>query len=183
MSNLPSAPPQAFVAGTNLDFLIDPGDYAPPTYACTWSIVSSSSSQSFAGVDDGNGSFQFTLTGAQTAVLGVDHYRYQFTCTEGDNRYLVKMGAIEVLPALADVSGGLDTRSSAAILFDAIDAVMMQKATQDQSSLAIGGRSLSRYSWIDLSQMRGYYAHQMTNTERIERGFSPYGSQQVRFVR
>jgi len=118
-----------------------------------------------------------------SAAFQTGFYRYQVNVTDGTNRFSIGGGVIEACPDYAAVSGGLDDRSSNARIYDAITAVMEGKATQDQSSLAIGGRSLSRYSWEELIAARGHYAHQMTDQERLARGFMPRGARSVRFVR
>ena len=92
-------------------------------------------------------------------------YHYQAYVTKSTERYLVGTGTIEVLPDFAQ-SVGYDNRSHAKKALDAIEAVLENKATQDQLSYSIGGRSLSRFSWAELIEARDRYRAEYFGEER-----------------
>lgn len=176
-------PPLKLIAGTTVEWLIRADDYPAPTWTGELALVMDSDAQQIATTDNGNGEHLVRLDPAVSALLQRGIYRWQVTLTDGTDRHPVQTGVLEVIADYAAINGGLDDRSDNAKLYDAITAVMLGKASSDQSSMAIGGRSLSRYTWDELSQMRGAFAHQMTDSERMARGFSPSTPPQVRFVR
>lgn len=183
MSDIQLNPPRAFVIGSTLQFRVNAPDYVPPTWTGEFALVSTSDAQQFPGTDNGDSTHLFTLTAAQTAGFAIGLYRFQINVTSGVERHTVLAGSVEALGNYAAITGGLDDRSSAAKIYDAISAMMEGKATHDQSSLAVGGRSLSRYSWPELMEARGHYAHAMSDEERMNRGFSPRGPRTIRFTR
>jgi len=81
-------------------------------------------------------------------------YKYQARVTKNAESYIVETGTIEVRPNFAAQTMGYDDRSNAKKIVDAIDAVLVNKASQDQQSISIGGRALSRFSWSELVEAR-----------------------------
>ena len=180
---IPLCAPRFFVIGSTLQWRVLDSDYPPSTWSATVVFVSSSDQQSKAGSDYGDGSHLLELTPAESALFEAGMYRFQVNVTDGTDRFTIAQGVIEARPDYAEISGGIDDRSSPARIFDAITAMLERKATHDQSSLAVGGRSLSRYSWDELVRMRGHFAHQLDDEERAARGFAPKRNTQIRFTR
>lgn len=184
MAEITLTPPRSFVIGSTVQWRVRSTDY-PPDGSRTAEIafVTSSDSRQVAASDYGDGTWLVSITPAESGAFEPELYRYQFNVTEGSDRFSIASGIIEACANYAAISGGLDDRSSNAKIYDAITAVMEGKATQDQSSLAIGGRSLSRYSWEELISARGHHAHLMNDAERMARGLMPRGHRTVRFTR
>ena len=79
--------------------------------------------------------------------------------TAGGNRKTLETGSLNVKPSCLNSTTGLDTRTSAEKILENINAVLEGKATQDQKSYTIAGRSLNRFSWKELIEARNFYSH------------------------
>ena len=101
-----------------------------------------------------------------TADYEAGVYKYQARVTKDAESYVVETGKIKVRPNFATQKTGYDDRSDTKQIFDAIDAVLKNKASQDQQSVSIGGRALSRFSWSELIEARKYFKAQYLAEER-----------------
>ncbi len=182
MPDVMTDPPRAFVVGSTLAFKVNVSDYPAPTWVATFALIATDESTTFVSTDNGDGQHLFQLTPADTTIPS-RLYRWQISVTDGAELHVVRFGTIDARPNYAEVTGGLDDRSHAARIFDAINHLLEGKAKSDESSLSVGGRSLSAYTWEELVATRGYMAHQMTDEERMARGYAPRGPRTVRFVR
>jgi hypothetical protein len=115
-------------------------------------------------------SYAFTKTGSLIAIEGsadgADHlievaasasvdwaageYAFQAYVTKGDERYQVDDGIVEIRPNLAAATGGLAALPPCFEIRDAIEAVLQERATEAQTSLAIGGRQISEMSHMEI---------------------------------
>jgi len=183
MATIALAPPRAFVVGSTVQWRIKDVDYPAPDWVATLAFVASSDSQVITATDNGDGTHLVEIDDAASVLFVPGIYRYQVNVTDGSNRFSIRTGVIEALPNYADAGDGLDDRSPNARIYDAITAILVGKASTDQSSMSVEGRSLSRYSWEELMSARGAHAHMLTDDERLARGFMPRGAQRVRFTR
>ena len=97
--------------------------------------------------------FLATLTAAQTAALPAGTYHLFGHVSKAIERYQVHASTIELTPNLAAVLTG-DLRSEIKKKLDAVEAVILGKATLDQQAIQINGRSLTRYSMAEMLQLR-----------------------------
>lgn len=77
------------------------------------------------------------------------------TRTSDSARVKISEGFIDIQDNYATTSASV--RSHAKIVLDAIEAVIENRATMDQSSMSIAGRSLSRMSIDDLLTFKNHY--------------------------
>lgn len=183
MATIGFTAPARFIQGVTVQWRARHVDYDPATWSLEAAFVAHSDARTVAATDYGDGSFLVEISSTVSAEFEPGVYRYQLTVSSGSQRFPIGGGVIECVQDYANVSDGHDGRSPDAVIYDAITAVMQGKATQDQSNLAIGGRSLSRYTWDELIDARGYHAHQMHDEERMARGYMPRQAGQVRFTR
>lgn len=97
--------------------------------------------------------FVTTLTAADTAALPAGTYNLFGSVSKSGERYDVFAGTIEIKPDLAALTTG-DHRSDIKRKLDAIEAAIEGKATVDQLSLSINGRSITRYSLAEMLVLR-----------------------------
>lgn len=102
--------------------------------------------------------FVFTLTAAQTATMGGGVWAYQIWATKSGEAYLAESGQLSVTAALPAKNIAVDNRSDARRILDAIDALLLKKATKDQQEYQIADRMLQTYKPTELVEMRRYYA-------------------------
>lgn len=101
--------------------------------------------------------FKFTAAAGTTAAYVAGEYLWQLTATKTTTRYTIAEGRVTFLDNIAGRSAAYDNRSHAKKVLDAIEAVIEGRATMDQQSYQIGGRSLSRTPLGDLMKLRSLY--------------------------
>lgn len=97
--------------------------------------------------------FVTTLSAAQTAALTPGTYNLFGSVLKAGERYDVFTGTIELKPDLAAILTG-DHRSDIKKKLDAVEAAILGKATVDQQSVQINGRSVTRYSLAEMLVLR-----------------------------
>jgi hypothetical protein len=93
---------------------------------------------------------------ATTATWAAGDYHWQKVISDGTEKYTLATGQVTVTASYADVSS-LDTRPHCYVMRDALRAVSENKATKDQQSYSIAGRSISRYSPAEIIDWLKYY--------------------------
>ena len=88
-------------------------------------------------------------------TVGIYHWDAYITKDSDSERVRVDHGQWEIIENLA--SATTDPRSSSKKVYDAVVAVIEGRASQDQMSYSIAGRSLSRMSIEDLIKFEGIY--------------------------
>lgn len=96
-------------------------------------------------------------------------YRYTLLAIDTNQiRTLIESGDLVVTPDPTAIEDGQDLRSHAKKVLDAIEAVLEKRATKDQESHTIAGRSLSRTPIADLLMLRDRYRAELhTATKKL----------------
>ncbi len=162
-ANYPSQEPETLVVGDRWvwqrpDLVTD---YPTDQYALTYEFHIDSG---------GGGNHKFTITATETTTAYIvevastitddyaaDQYKwYAFiTRTADSQRVAVDNGMTTLVANFADTNA--DLRTHAKKVLDAVQAVIENRATIDQSSFSIAGRSLSRMSIDELFLVRDRY--------------------------
>lgn len=136
-------------------------DYPTASYALTYEFHIDAG---------GGGSHKFTITATETtdayivevdssttANYTADDYKWYayITRSSDSERVAVDSGVSTLVPNYADTNA--DLRTHAKKVLDAVQAVIENRATIDQSSFSIAGRSLSRMSIDELHSLRDRY--------------------------
>lgn len=94
-------------------------------------------------------------------------YRYTVFGTDiNDVRTLIESGDIKVDADPTAVEEGQDIRGHAQKVLDAIEAVIEKRATKDQESYTIAGRTLARTPIKDLLELRQKYKDEVKSNNR-----------------
>ena len=80
--------------------------------------------------------------------------------------YSIDTGKIEILPDFAAATTGYDDRAHVKKVLDALEAVILGKASKDQLSYSIAGRSISRLSPSEIIEWRNTYRAEYLRLER-----------------
>jgi hypothetical protein len=116
------------------------------------------------GTTEEDGMFVLHLTPIQTSAFGAGFYSYAVIASNGIDEYTVENGSFDV-ELRADLNFDSDLRSHARKVLDAINAVIENRATVDQQSYSIAGRSLTRMSLDDLLKFKNVYQAQVAKEE------------------
>ena len=137
----------------------------------------------------GGGTKKFTLTATEaddtyyieaasssTTSYTVGDYIWEAYITKSadSNRVMVDSGRTTITENLANTNA--DLRSHAKIVLDAIEAVIENRASMDQSSMSIAGRSLSRMSIDELLTFRDRYKSEYLKEIKLARIRNKQGS-------
>lgn len=180
----PTQVPIELIAGDTWAWERDLSDYPAPTWTAAWYFEKRDHSFSVTAGVSGT-----KHTGAvDTATSGPikpGRYRWFFVVTSGATRSTIEFGWLEVLinPAAA---GAVDHRTHARRVLDAIEAVIEGRASRDQESYSVGGRSLGRTPIPDLLVLRDRYRAEAAAEEQAEQlasGLKPRNRLLTRFVR
>ena len=180
--NYPNQEPNELVVGDYWAWKRDDlaTDYPTNSYSLTYEFHEDSG---------GGGSHKFSIT----AVEANDTYYVEVPTTTTDDysngdyiwsayitrtsdsaRIQIDEGRTTILHNLADTNA--DLRSHAKKVLDAIEAVIEGRATIDQSSFSLGGRSLSRMSVDELMTFRDRYRAEYLKEVKLARIKNKQGS-------
>ncbi len=186
MATIPSTEPTVFTAGDTVQWTrSDLGDYPATTWTLTYTFYNISKSFSVTATASGTG-FAVTIAKATTAGYTAGDYKWDAYVTDGTSRYKVDSGYCTVKADTGALTGGTgyDYSSTIKKIFDAIEAVIYGRASKDQSSYTIAGRTLERTPIADLIRLRNFYKSELERelaAEAIERGDAPKGKIRIRF--
>ena len=161
-------------------------DYPATSYSLSYKARLENSGSTVISISasaDGT-NYLVSIAGATTGAytVGLYHYDAYITKTSTSERIRVDYGRFEVIPDLS--SSTADPRTHAKIVLDAIESVIEGRASQDQMSYSIAGRSLSRMSVDDLLTFRNRYKAEVINEERklrVKEGLGHDGIIRARF--
>lgn len=106
--------------------------------------------------------FDIRVSPAASANLAAGLYSYAVVASDGTDQYTVESGTLEV-EVRADLSAASDLRSHNVKVYEAICAVIEGRATQDQASYTIAGRTLTRTPIRDLLELKKHYKELVDN--------------------
>ncbi len=130
-------------------------------------LVNGSAKIEFSTSADGD-DHAVALPATTTTQWSPGRYRYQAFVEKGEDRYTVGTGTVDVLPDFTSAAT-LDGRTHAEKVLESIEAVIEKRATKDQESYTIKGRSLARTPLPDLIALRDKYKADVAAEKRAEK--------------
>lgn len=118
---------------------------------------------------------------ALTVTWSPGDYAWELWAIKSAEQYRVDAGQIRVQQGLISADAGLDTRSAAEKGLEAIDAVLLGKATSGVLSYQINGRELRSYELQDLLRLQAAYRRDVAAERAAARVAAGLGGRQ-RFV-
>lgn len=106
--------------------------------------------------------FEIDVDSATSAAYAAGEYEWVAQASIGGERYTADSGRITILP---DLLVATDGRTFAQISLDNIEAVMQKRASLDQESYTINGRSLARTPFMELTKLRDYFRNEVQNEQ------------------
>ena len=166
-ATIPLQEPDRLVIGDTAKWRVQEVDYPPATWTITYALVSPDAQIEITGTDNSDGTHLITAAMATTAAWTAGSYFYQVYATSATERFMLREGYMEIVANFADQSAGFDARSHVKKTLDALEAVLLGKASKDQMGYSINGRSLQRMSPTELRTWRADYRQQWKQ-ERAE---------------
>ena len=185
MTDIPETEPTVITAGDTVKWKKYFSDYLPAdSWVLSYALVMDGKGLSITASDNGDGYHLISLAMATTKVYPPGEYTWQAYVNNGSERYQVGSGVIEVKPNFETLKGGYDARSHVQKTYEALQAVVEGKATQDQIEYSLpSGRSLSRMSWTEIlkayDKYKALYAQEV-KADRIAKGLGHSGKILVR---
>lgn len=155
-AEVPTIEPESFIAGDTWRWTRTLADYPASTWTLTYRARSRESSFEITATASG-ADHSVTVAKATTAAYKAGIYAWTAQVTDGTTRTTVASGLWTVAPDPANTGAGLDPRSHARRVLEAVEAVLEGRATKDQEEYAINGRSLKRESRETLLKFRNQY--------------------------
>jgi len=187
-SNYPTTEPTTFVAGdrvawTRSDLIVD---YPTAEYSLKYTsrLFGDGTAETAIQSTEINNIYTVIFSSAATANIkpGIYHWQALITQTSTNQRVTVDSGTWEVM-ANRDESTD-DPRGHIKKVLDAVEATIEGRASKDQESYSIQGRSLARTPIPDLILLRDKYRAEYvreTRAERIRNGLGHSGIIKTRF--
>jgi len=184
MPDIPEFEPASFEAGTTVQWTKDlSADYpADAGWALEYTFIHSSSKFTVNATASGK-EFAVTIAAATTAAYTVGIYSWIARVSKAGEVFTVDSGHCEVLKNIAAATT-YDHRTHVKKVLDAIEAVIENRASKDQMSYQISGRTLERTPIADLLVLRDRYKADYLRelkAEKIANGFRPGGKILTRF--
>lgn len=165
-ATIPTSEPAKLRAGETLQFTKSLSDYPADS---GWII-----NYSFRGVASTKIDFASSTSGkvhsvnqpfATTAQWLPGIYRGVGVVTDGTTSKVIFTGQLEILPNLAAMDGGVDTRTTNRIALDNVREVLAGRATSSILKSEVEGTTLERISHGDLIKLESYLAAKVRNEE------------------
>lgn len=129
--------------------------------------------------------FRVNVPATVTATYPSGTYRWHaYVSNASGERYKVDEGNIEIKPDFASQIIGYDSRSEVKKILDAVEAALLGRATKDQLSYSIGGRSISKIPISELLKFRDKFKieyQRELEAEKLEKNLSTNKKILVRF--
>lgn len=172
MVDIPNRVPAELRAGDTARWTRELSDYpASQGWSLGYKLVTSTAVYSFSASANGD-AFDITVAAATTAAWTAGLYQMQEYVSKAGERYTLGTTPLRILPDLAALASGLDVRSHARKVLDAINAWLEAKAPT-AASFEIAGRKLQNYSLADLLALRDRYRAEVAREDQVASGGVP----------
>jgi|TARA_R100000808_G_scaffold24704_1_gene57729 hypothetical protein len=173
--NYPTNVPDTLYVGDNFLWKRDLTDYPVASYSLSYSfrLLTSAATEIALGdsviTESDTSVYTINVPSSTTTDYTKGDYTYQeyITKTSGSERLVLNTGLVSLKSNLDADTG--DPRSSARIILQALEATMENRATIDQMSMSIAGRSLSRMSPAELNDWKSHYKALVSNEDKKSR--------------
>ena len=176
--------PQSFTAGDSVEWRRHLEAYPPSEgWGLFYSFRNFGAKFDIAAVPKAD-HYYVALSSEKTSECKAGSYWWQATVYKGERQLVVLEGTLDVKPNLS-LLDNYDGRSHVKQVLEALEATILGKASLDQLSYSIAGRSLSRLSPSELLKWRDNYRAELVrelNQERLSQGLGTGGIIKVRFT-
>lgn len=156
--------PRELRAGDSAKWRRTLADYpAGDGWQLTYTLVGRNAFHAIPAAADGDG-FTVTLSTSDTAPYAPGHYSLVEYVSRAGDRHTLGSTPLQVLPDLASVSTGVDTRSHARKVLDNLNA-WMEAGDLSAGEMQLGERRIRNYPLPELLALRDRYAAMVAREE------------------
>ena len=174
MVDVPTNEPLELVAGNSWKWTRDLSDFPASVWTLTYYFRNAANKFNAVASADGD-THSVSVAPATTAAYVAGTYTWEAYATDGTDRYLADSGSLVVTADLS-VDEVNDLRSHWQIVLDNVEAVIQNRATKDQLSYSISGRSLQRMPIADLMDLYNKAKAEVLKVENQERARAGLGN-------
>lgn len=171
--SIPTNEPTELRAGLTWQWTRQLTDYSAPTWTLKYAFKNAAARFEITATGSGT-THSVTVARGTTDDYAAGVYQWVAYVESATERFEVDGGTLTVLPDYAQASQvARDDRTHARIVLDALEAVIEGRASKDQQSYQINGRSLERMPVKDLLAFRAQYRAEVESEEinaRLESG-------------
>ncbi len=163
-------------------------DYPASAYTLTYRFKNAAGGFEIVADPSGN-TYAVNVDATVTASFPAGNYDWQAQVDGPLGRFTVSQSSLIVLPSLfaGSATSGLDSRSTAKIALDAINAQLQKRATADQQEyeISVGGsmRRVVRATMQQLILAKQYYENLVANEEAAQRAADGLPDRRRSYVR
>lgn len=171
-----------FRAGDTFKLAFDLDAYpAADGWALTYYLKGENSYSINASIVDGQ--YEVLESAANTANWVAGVYGAFFQVSKDDEKYTLELGQTTILAAMSALAN-YDPRSHVKKVLDALEALILGKASKDVDSYSIAGRQLTKMKPEEILKWKSHYAElyrRELGAERVAQGKKPGNTVVVRF--
>lgn len=175
-ATIPDLEPTEITVGETLEWTKDLSDFPASEFTLTYYFRGAGPGFNAVATADGD-VHSITVPTTDTDDLVEGLYFWQAWATKGAEKHMVASGQVRIKKDFTSVSTGtvVDKRSKLKKIVEAIDDLVLGKASLDQQEYTIGNRSLRRIPIPELVELRKTYAGLYAQEVRRERRRSGKG--------
>lgn len=182
-ATIPYGVPDSFTSGELVQWYVSLADYSPDDYTLSYVFVNASGYFTESTAIASGSDFLVSITVADAPTAGTYHWQETVTnSSDATDVHVTAKGTTLVNPQFG--AAAYDDRSNIKQALDALEAAIISRASEDQLSMSIGGRSISKMSLAEMIEaknlMKAEYARELA-AERLANGQGNPGVMRVRF--
>ena len=187
MSDYATALPSSIMAGDTVEWVeaVDSGKGPNDGFTLTVTVINADAKKTVTSDTAEGDAFLVDLGDTSAWVAG--EYRAYVTTSDGTDRYPVMSSVLMIRPdLLAAGTTTYDSRSTVQLIYEALLATTQGRASNDQLSMSINGRAISRMSMEELilaeKHFRQLYKDEQRKDNLDNTGENLAGTIHTRFI-
>ena len=159
--------PDYFYSGDSLAWEHNIDMYPASLFDCEYVLINNTGKETITTTKNGD-SFVVYLAGVNTENFNSGFYKVYAILTDTTNKYTVEIKTIEIKESLTSANSKVIISHNRKV-YESICAVIENRATYDQMSYSIQGRSLTRTPLKDLMYFKETYYNLVQQEEQKEK--------------